>query len=61
MIVAIVDIGGRRGDISEAVGASLVGAGMLSLLIYPLAATRLGAPYVSADSALPIHDRTAEY
>jgi Kef-type K+ transport system membrane component KefB len=61
LIVAIVDIGGRRGDISGAVGASLVGAGMLSVLIYPFAATRLAAPYASADGAEPMHDRTAEY
>ena len=41
LIVAIVGIGEERGDISDAVGASLIGAGMISVLVYPLLATRL--------------------
>ena len=41
LIVAIVGIGQERGDISDAVGASLIGAGMISVLIYPFVATRL--------------------
>jgi Kef-type K+ transport system membrane component KefB len=41
LIVAIVGIGEERGAISDAVGASLVGAGMISVLIYPLLAIRL--------------------
>jgi Kef-type K+ transport system membrane component KefB len=45
LIVAIVGIGQERGDISDAVGASLIGAGMISVLVYPFVATRLaGAP-----------------
>ena len=45
LIVAIVGIGQERGDISDAVGASLIGAGMISVLVYPFAATRLvGTP-----------------
>jgi len=45
LIVAIVGIGQKRGDISDAVGASLIGAGMISVLVYPFVATRLaGAP-----------------
>ena len=41
LIVAIVGIGQERGDISDAVGASLIGAGMISVLVYPFIATRL--------------------
>ncbi len=41
LIVAIVGIGSEKGDISDGVGASLIGAGMISVLVYPFAATRL--------------------
>ena len=41
LIVAIVDIGTDRGAIDADVGASLIGAGMISVLVYPLLATRL--------------------
>jgi Kef-type K+ transport system membrane component KefB len=41
LIVAIVGIGTDRDAISSAVGASLVGAGMLSVLVFPLVATRI--------------------
>jgi Kef-type K+ transport system membrane component KefB len=41
LVVAIVGIAQERGAISDAVGASLIGAGMLSVLVYPLTATRL--------------------
>jgi len=45
LIVAIVGIGQGRGDVSDSVGASLIGAGMISVLVYPLVATRLaGVP-----------------
>ena len=36
LIVAIVGIGQEEGDISDSVGASLIGAGMLSVLVYPI-------------------------
>jgi len=36
LVVAIVTIGTERGAISRTVGASLVGAGMISVLVYPL-------------------------
>jgi Kef-type K+ transport system membrane component KefB len=36
LIVAIVDIGMDRGAIAENVGASLIGAGMVSVLVFPL-------------------------
>ena len=41
LIVAIVGIGEDRGAIDRAVGASLIGAGMLSVLVYPLLAIRI--------------------
>jgi Kef-type K+ transport system membrane component KefB len=41
LIVAIVGIGQERGDVSDAVGASLIGAGMISVLVYPFVATGL--------------------
>ena len=40
-VVAIVGIGQNRGDVSDAVAASLIGAGMISVLIYPFVATRI--------------------
>jgi Kef-type K+ transport system membrane component KefB len=39
LIVAIVGIGTGRGAIGADVGASLVGAGMISVLVFPLLAT----------------------
>ena len=44
ILVAIVGIGQERGDISDSVGASLIGAGMISVLAYPLLAIRLAPP-----------------
>jgi Kef-type K+ transport system membrane component KefB len=41
LIVAIVGIGTSRGAISKSVGASLIGAGMVSVLVYPLVAMRI--------------------
>ena len=50
LIVAIVGIGQEKGDISDAVGASLVGAGMISVLVYPFVATRL-VPQIATGQA----------
>ena len=44
LIVAIVSVGGQRGAIAASVGASLVGAGMISVLVFPL----LGAAVAGA-------------
>ncbi len=44
LVAAIVGIGQERGAISDAVGASLIGAGMISVLVYPFVATKLVAP-----------------
>jgi Kef-type K+ transport system membrane component KefB len=41
LIVAIVDIGTDRGAIAVDVGASLVGAGMISVLVFPLVGTMI--------------------
>jgi len=41
LIVAIVDIGTDRSAIDADVGASLIGAGMISVLVYPFIASRL--------------------
>jgi len=51
LIVAIVGIGIEKDAVSSAVGASVVAAGMLSVLLFPLVATRLAgsaAPYVTS-------------
>jgi Kef-type K+ transport system membrane component KefB len=44
LIAAIVGIGEERSAISNGVGASLIGAGMISVLVYPFVATKLVAP-----------------
>ena len=52
LIVAIVGIGSEKGDISDGVGASLIGAGMISVLVYPFVATRLaGITFTAQDEA----------
>ena len=61
LIVAIVGIGQERGDISTSVGASLIGAGMISVLVYPLAATRLAGVAASGEESLAAGEETAEY
>jgi Kef-type K+ transport system membrane component KefB len=55
LIVAIVGIGQDRGDISDGVGASLIGAGMISVLVYPFVATRL------AGVSEPVEREAKEY
>lgn len=58
LIVAIVGIGGDRGAIASDVGASLVGAGMISVLVFPLLATALvGRRAVERPETAPV----AEY
>jgi len=53
LIVAIVGIGQGSGAISDSVGASLIGAGMISVLAYPLLATRIGARFAVEDGVEP--------
>ncbi len=64
LIVAIVGIGEARGAISSAVGASLIGAGMISVLVYPLVAIRLvgrGEPSRAAEPVVIPAGETGEY
>jgi Kef-type K+ transport system membrane component KefB len=44
LVVAIVDLGTGRGAIDADVGASLIGAAMVSVLVYPLIATAISGP-----------------
>ena len=44
LIVAIVDIGTDRGAIAVDVGASLIGAGMISVLVFPLVGMAMAGP-----------------
>ena len=41
LVVVITAIGVERGELTEATAAALVGAGMVSVLVFPLAATRV--------------------
>jgi Kef-type K+ transport system membrane component KefB len=43
LIVAIVGIGTDRGAIAADVGTSLIGAGMISVLVFPLLATAVAS------------------
>ncbi|MGL6279717.1 MAG: cation:proton antiporter [Gaiella sp.] len=52
LIVAIVGIGTERGDLDPAVGASLVGAGMISVLVLPLLALTIVGRRPSAHRAV---------
>jgi Kef-type K+ transport system membrane component KefB len=60
LIVAVVGIGTERGAISTEVGASLIGAGMFSVLLFPLLATRLAGATEEGGTALA-RDETGEY
>jgi Kef-type K+ transport system membrane component KefB len=53
LIVAIVGIGIDRGAIAADVGTSLIGAGMISVLVFPLLATSIAARHLAADPASP--------
>jgi Kef-type K+ transport system membrane component KefB len=61
LIVAIAGIGQERGDISDAVAASLVGAGMLSVLVYPFVATRLAGTQPETSETFDTASETGEY
>jgi Kef-type K+ transport system membrane component KefB len=62
LIVAVVGIGTDRGAISAEVGASLIGAGMMSVLLYPLLAIRLaGARAANDGEAATTRDETGEF
>lgn len=61
LIVAIVDIGTDRGEVSDAVAASIIGAGMISVLVYPFIATRLAAPFAGERPEEPADRGDTEY
>ena len=62
LIVAIVGIATDRGAISTDVGASLIGAGMISVLLFPLLAIRLAVPQGVDERAVALaRDETGEY
>ena len=61
LIVAIVGIGQGRGAISDAVGASLIGAGMISVLVYPFVATQARGAFECRRERRACSDETGEY
>jgi Kef-type K+ transport system membrane component KefB len=62
LIVAIVGIGVDRGAITDDVGASLVGAGMISVLLFPLLAIRaVGGTVPSGPRDPALVDASDEY
>ena len=62
LIVAIVGIGDGRGAVSPSVGASLIGAGMISVLAFPLIGGRIGGgPPSPPGTVLEADTAVAEY
>jgi Kef-type K+ transport system membrane component KefB len=61
LIVAIVGIGTDRGAISDGVGASLIGAGMLSVLLFPLLATRIAGLHAVGEPTADAYASPDEY
>jgi hypothetical protein len=63
LIVAIVDIGTDRGAIAEDVGASLIGAGMVSVLVFPLVAMAIAGPGkpVDEETTIAAAEAVSEY
>ncbi len=53
LIVAIVGIGTDRGAIAADVGTSLIGAGMVSVLVFPLLATAIASRAVRTAASAP--------
>jgi Kef-type K+ transport system membrane component KefB len=58
LIVAIVGIGTDRGAIAADVGTSLIGAGMVSVLVFPLLATSLVRDRATVEPAGPAAEIT---
>jgi Kef-type K+ transport system membrane component KefB len=61
LIVALVGIASDRDAVSDAVGASLIGAGMISVLVFPMLATRFADAVATDDSRAGRVDETGEY
>jgi Kef-type K+ transport system membrane component KefB len=62
LLIALAEIGQQDGVMLPATAAALVGAGVLSVLIYPLVAVGLhrGAPLTAADVAIPAQQAAVE-
>jgi Kef-type K+ transport system membrane component KefB len=56
LLIALVDIGQQDGVMLPSTAAALVGAGVLSVLVYPLIAVTLhrSAPLTTADAGIPV-------
>jgi Kef-type K+ transport system membrane component KefB len=62
LIVAIVDIASDRGAVTDSVGASLIGAGMASVLLFPLVGVRIvGEHEPSVPAATAVAEAGDEY
>ncbi len=61
LLIALAEIGQRDGVMLPATEAALVGAGVLSVLVFPLIAVRLhrSAPLTPADVGIPAAESTA--
>jgi hypothetical protein len=61
LLIALVEIGQQDGVMLPANGAALVGAGVLSVLVFPLIAVRLrqSAPLSPADAGITAAEATA--
>ena len=61
LLIALAEIGERDGVMLPATGAALVGAGVLSVLVYPLIAVRLHrwARFTPADVGIPAAESAA--
>jgi Kef-type K+ transport system membrane component KefB len=60
LIVALVTLGTQRGAIATDVGAALVGAGMVSVLVYPLLGTAI-AGAAGRQAPVPLPDENVEF
>jgi Kef-type K+ transport system membrane component KefB len=63
LVVAIVEIGVRSGELNPETAASLVGAGMVSVLVFPMAALFLRSrakPPANAESAVAPPEQSVE-
>ena len=61
LLIALAEIGQRDGVMLPATAAALVGAGVLSVLVFPLIAVGLhrSAPLTSADVGIPAAESAA--
>jgi hypothetical protein len=60
LIVAIVDVAGDRGAIADSVGAALIGAGMVTVLLFPILGVRIAGERDRSVSAAPAVAETGD-